>query len=118
MSIKLLTVGLIGTALNLPFGILRAHCRKFSLEWFVVVHATIPFVAMFRKAVVMPKYSILVTIAAAVVGQAIGSCLEKSRLKNEKLNINENGHFINSHVPIKISDQSELLNNAKSISVN
>jgi len=39
---------------------------------------------MLRKAVIMPKLAIVVTIAAAVVGQVIGSRLERARLAAER----------------------------------
>jgi hypothetical protein len=59
------------------------HFEKFSPGWFVAVHATIPLVAMLRKAVVMPKAAIVGTIAAAVIGQAVGARLERARLAHE-----------------------------------
>ena len=56
-----------GTAIaaNLPCGAWREHTRKFSPQWFLAVHATIPFVASLRKAVLMPKWAILLTVAGA-----------------------------------------------------
>lgn len=81
IEIKLLAVALASTLLNIPFGMLREHTRKFSPQWFLVVHATIPFIAMFRKAIVMPPYAILFTVAAAIGGQAIGAKAEKRRLE-------------------------------------
>lgn len=71
-----------GTAVaaNLPCGAWREHTRKFSPHWFLAVHATIPFVASLRKAVLMPKWAILLTVAASsesgccwVVGWAVQS---------------------------------------------
>ena len=58
----------------------REHCEKFSGAWFAAVHASIPFIAMLRKAVIMPKYAILFTIAAAVAGQAMGAKIERRRM--------------------------------------
>lgn len=52
-------------AANLPCGMWREHTRKFSPQWFLAVHATIPFVASLRKAVLMPKWAILLTIAGS-----------------------------------------------------
>jgi hypothetical protein len=80
LPIKALAVGLFTAFLNLPCGAWREHTRKFSLEWVLAVHATIPFIACIRKAVVMPKYAILLTVGAAVVGQAIGARLERARI--------------------------------------
>ena len=50
-------------------GVWRAHVEKFSPEWFVAVHATIPFIAMLRKACLMPKWAITLTVASAIIGQ-------------------------------------------------
>ena len=73
-----------GTAIlaNVPCGMWREHTKKFSPEWFVAVHATIPFVAMLRKApaVLMPRWAIFLTIAGAIAGQQMGAKLEKARL--------------------------------------
>lgn len=81
LPVKVLAVAATSALLNVPLGALRDHCRKFSPEWFLAVHATIPFVAMFRKAVLMPKYAMAITIAAAIGGQMVGARLERRRLK-------------------------------------
>ncbi|KAH8933691.1 hypothetical protein BDL97_18G043300 [Sphagnum fallax] len=77
---KVLAIGLLGMALNVPLGVWREHTKKFSPQWFLAVHATIPFIAMLRKAVVMPKYAVAFTIGSAILGQAIGARAEKIRL--------------------------------------
>eukprot|EP00879_Flechtneria_rotunda_P012365 GHRR01012912.1.p1 GENE.GHRR01012912.1~~GHRR01012912.1.p1 ORF type:complete len:226 (+),score=85.59 GHRR01012912.1:848-1525(+) len=84
LPIKLVAVAAVSAAANIPCGAVREHFEKFSLGWFVAVHATIPFVAMLRKAVIMPKYVILVTIAAAVMGQVVGSRLERIRMQQQQ----------------------------------
>jgi hypothetical protein len=84
IEVKLLAVGAAAALLNIPCGAWREHTAKFSFEWFVAVHATIPFIAMIRKAVVMPKYAILFTIGAAVAGQLVGSRLERRRVKQQQ----------------------------------
>lgn len=80
LTTKLLAVGTTTAAVNLPLGAWREHFEKFSPGWVVAVHASIPFIAMLRKAVIMPKYAIIFTIAAAVAGQAIGARAERQRL--------------------------------------
>jgi hypothetical protein len=83
---KVLAIGMLGMALNVPLGVWREHTKKFSPQWFLAVHATIPFIAMLRKAVVMPKYAIAFTIGSAVLGQAVGARAERMRLANLKMN--------------------------------
>eukprot|EP00197_Chlamydomonas_leiostraca_P011322 CAMPEP_0202866116 /NCGR_PEP_ID=MMETSP1391-20130828/7207_1 /ASSEMBLY_ACC=CAM_ASM_000867 /TAXON_ID=1034604 /ORGANISM="Chlamydomonas leiostraca, Strain SAG 11-49" /LENGTH=381 /DNA_ID=CAMNT_0049546037 /DNA_START=20 /DNA_END=1165 /DNA_ORIENTATION=+ len=80
LPIKLLAVGATTAAVNLPCGMWREHTEKFSAQWILAVHASIPFIAMLRKAVIMPKYAILFTIATAIAGQAMGAKLERRRL--------------------------------------
>lgn len=66
--------------MNIPFGMWRSHTRKFSPEWFLAVHASIPFISLLRKGVIMPKWAFVLTVAAAVAGQKIGATLEQQRL--------------------------------------
>ena len=78
---KLLAVAATAAFVNAPLGALREHTEKFSFQWFVAIHASIPFVASLRKAVGMPKLAILFTVAAAVMGQYAGSRGERARLR-------------------------------------
>jgi hypothetical protein len=80
LPVKLLAIGAASAAANVPMGMWREHTKKFSAQWFLAVHATIPFIAMLRKGVVMPKWAIAMTIATAIVGQAAGARLERQRL--------------------------------------
>ena len=80
LPVKFRAVGALTAALNVPCGMWREHTEKFSGQWFLAVHASIPFIAMLRKAVIMPKIAIACTIACAVAGQAIGARLERERL--------------------------------------
>ena len=79
---KMLAIALLGMAANVPLGIWREHTRKFSPSWFAAVHAAVPFIAMLRKSVMMPKTAMALTIAASVLGQVIGSRAERHRLKS------------------------------------
>ena len=73
---KLLGVGGHCLVANIPCGMVREHTDKFSLGWFAAVHATVPYFAFMRKGVGMPKLAILLTLATAIAGQAIGeTCL-------------------------------------------
>lgn len=78
---KMLVIGALGMAANVPLGIWREHTKKFSPSWFVAIHAAVPFIAMLRKSVLMPKTAMAFTIAASVLGQVIGSRAERYRLK-------------------------------------
>ncbi|GAV67693.1 hypothetical protein CFOL_v3_11198 [Cephalotus follicularis] len=78
---KVLVVGMLGMAANVPLGIWREHTEKFSVSWFVAVHAAVPFLGMLRKSILMPKTAMAFTIAASILGQVIGSRAERYRLK-------------------------------------
>ena len=80
LMLKALAIGGGGMLLNVPAGMWRFHLKKFSPGWFVAVHACIPFVAVLRKAVILPKWTIALTIATAIAGQMVGSRLERYRL--------------------------------------
>ncbi|KAL6980388.1 hypothetical protein U1Q18_022030 [Sarracenia purpurea var. burkii] len=79
---KILVIGVLGMAANVPLGVWREHTEKFSPAWFAAVHAAVPFIAMLRKSVLMPKTAMAFTIAASVLGQVIGSRAERLRLKS------------------------------------
>jgi hypothetical protein len=78
---KILAIALLGMAANIPLGVWREHTAKFSLQWFAAVHAAVPFIAMLRKSVLMPKTAMAFTLAASILGQTIGSRAERIRLK-------------------------------------
>ncbi|KAK9277210.1 hypothetical protein L1049_006749 [Liquidambar formosana] len=78
---KTLAIVVLGMAVNVPLGVWKEHTRKFSLSWFAAVHASVPFIAMLRKSVLMPKKAMAFTIAASILGQVIGSRAERLRLK-------------------------------------
>lgn len=81
LSTKILTIGVLGMAANVPLGIWREHTKKFSPAWFAAVHAAVPFIGMLRKCVLMPKTAMAFTIGASILGQVIGSRAERYRLK-------------------------------------
>ncbi|XP_076921159.1 uncharacterized protein LOC143582496 [Bidens hawaiensis] len=78
---KILAIGALGMAVNVPLGVWREHTVKFSPSWFIAVHAAVPFIGMLRKSVLMPKHAMAFTIAASILGQVIGSRAERYRLK-------------------------------------
>lgn len=79
---KMLAIVALGMAVNVPLGIWREHTQKFSLSWFVAVHAAVPFIAMLRKSVLMPKTAMAITVAASIIGQVIGSRAERVRMES------------------------------------
>ncbi|XP_057424270.1 uncharacterized protein LOC130717890 [Lotus japonicus] len=100
---KVLVIGMLGMAVNVPLGVWREHTEKFSPSWFAAVHAAVPFIGMLRKTVLMPKSAMAFTIAASILGQVIGSRAERYRLKGvaaKKLSIKENSDVVQVQLPV------------------
>lgn len=83
LPIRALALSSVAISFNLPCGMLREHTKKFSPGWILAVHATVPFVAMLRKAVMMPMWGLGLTVVGSIIGQQIGSSIEKKRLRGE-----------------------------------
>jgi hypothetical protein len=62
--------------LNLPFGILRARAKRFSLKWFLYIHIPIPFIFLLRKLSNLDYKYIPLFVFAAVIGQLMGGKME------------------------------------------
>lgn len=73
----LVGVAAVVLLLNLPFGAWRAGVRRFSLPWFVAVHAPVPLVAGLRLLTGLGfQWSTLpILVAAYFAGQSIGGWL-------------------------------------------
>jgi hypothetical protein len=67
---------------NLPFGYWRESVVKFSVAWFVAVHAAVPLILVFRGWLEMPfDWAVLpFAVAAYFAGQTVGA-LSRRRLR-------------------------------------
>ena len=70
-------------ALNVPCGIYRARVKKFSVPWFVAVHAPVPLVVALRigAGIGFSPVNIPVLIAAYFAGQFLGGRIGQRRLQ-------------------------------------
>ncbi|MGA1862980.1 hypothetical protein OWM07_08850 [Deferribacter thermophilus] len=68
-------ITVIAFLLNLPFGILRKRYKKFSLGWFVCIHAPIPIVAILRLSTHTSWRYIPIFLISSILGQIIGARL-------------------------------------------
>lgn len=73
MNNWIITVSFIAFVLNLPFGYLRTFTKKFSIIWFICIHAPIPIVAVFRIMLGIEWIYIPMFLVFAVIGQVIGA---------------------------------------------
>ena len=78
MAIKILLVSALCFLLNVPLGRWREHTRKFSWQWFLAVHASIPFIIALRIGLHLHPIAIPSNIASAVLGQLVGARFGKS----------------------------------------
>lgn len=104
LSNKILVIGMLGMAANVPLGIWREHTKKFSPSWFAAVHAAVPFIGMLRKVVLMPKTAMAFTIGASILGQVIGSRAERYRLKavaSKRLALTETSMAVDETKPLQ-----------------
>jgi len=60
---------------NVLLGMWRRGIRRFSLVWFVAIHASIPLLVAMRLALARPNWVIPLEIALVVAGQLIGARL-------------------------------------------
>ena len=75
MITKVVVVALVSFLANIPLGLWRSHQRRFSLKWFVAVHASVPFIIALRIWLDTDTAYILLFILLAVAGQLVGARL-------------------------------------------
>ena len=81
MWFKIFAVSLLCLVVNIPLGRLRERSRKFSWQWILWVHASIPLIIALRIGLQLHPVAIPINIAAAVLGQVIGAAPEKRKRK-------------------------------------
>lgn len=78
---ELILLGAAILLLNLPFGYWRAGTRKFSLPWFLAVHAPVPAIIGLRLAtgIGFQFATLPLTVGAYAIGQFVGGRLRARR---------------------------------------
>ncbi|MDP3722897.1 MAG: hypothetical protein Q8R91_05295 [Candidatus Omnitrophota bacterium] len=79
MWAKIALVSVLCLLVNIPMGMRRERSRKFSWQWFVWIHASIPFIIALRIWLKLHPVAIPLNIAAAVLGQFLGGTLERKK---------------------------------------
>ncbi len=75
-----LLISFLSFLLNIPCGFFREANQKFSLKWWLWIHASIPVILYMRIALGTAKLFIPVCILLAVLGQLVGSRFRRSRM--------------------------------------
>jgi hypothetical protein len=70
------------TAVNLPFGFWRAGLQRFTVAWFVAVHAPVPIVVVLRlfSGLGFQLSTVPVLVTAYFVGQFVGGRIRRPTL--------------------------------------
>jgi hypothetical protein len=63
--------------LNMPFGYVRKHARKYSFKWFVCIHAPVPMIIIARITTHTSYRFIPLFILLSVAGQVLGGKIRK-----------------------------------------
>ncbi len=64
------------TMINLIFGFFRNRTRKYSINWFLCIHAPIPFIFLARTFSHLGVVYIPLFVLAALTGQILGGKME------------------------------------------
>jgi hypothetical protein len=80
MDTTIVFVSVLCLIVNVPLGVWREHTRKFSFQWILAIHASIPLIIALRIGLKLHPVAIPINIVAAVLGQLIGSRWERRRL--------------------------------------
>jgi len=79
MWLKILAVSILCLLVNIPMGMMRERSRKFSIQWILWIHASIPLIIALRIGLHLHWIAIPINIAAAVLGQFIGGARHRKR---------------------------------------
>lgn len=70
---KIIILLLIAFLVNIPLGYWRRDKKKFSLSWYVLIHASIPLIYILRKTWGITFSYVPFFVTFAIFGQVLGS---------------------------------------------
>ena len=73
-------VAALAFVVNVPLGALREHTRTFSWQWFLAIHAAVPFIAALRILSDVTMLVIPLLVILSIAGQVIGSRYRRRQL--------------------------------------
>jgi len=79
MWLKILLVSVMCLLVNIPMGMMRERSRKFSIQWILWIHASIPLIIALRIGLHLHWIAIPINIVSAILGQTIGAAPEKKK---------------------------------------
>ncbi|MDT8395952.1 MAG: hypothetical protein RRA32_05850 [bacterium] len=75
--LMLVTLLAVTFVITLPFGMWRARCRKFTVQWWLAIHLVIPFIFIMRRWGGFTYFFIPLFLASTVLGQIVGGKIKK-----------------------------------------
>lgn len=79
VNLTLFILCVVTAAINIPFGIVRAGQERYSWQWLLAVHLSVPLIIILRLATHQGWGSIPWLVACAVAGQLTGSLLKEGQ---------------------------------------
>ena len=73
LNVNVVAYLVLAVLINVPMGMVRTRFRKLSPQWFIAIHAFIPFLFVFRQVTDVSPWWIPAGFAFAVAGQVIGT---------------------------------------------
>lgn len=67
---------------SIPCGYLRQNYKKYSFMWFLLIHVSIPIIALLRISAGLSWRVIPLTLGGAVAGQITGGIINRRRKQN------------------------------------
>ncbi len=86
--------------ISVPFGMLRMRFKKFSIPWFLAIHAPIPVSIIMRRIYELPFKYALIFLVFSIAGQVLGSTIIKKTIlksmnKQKLANLESDGNLEN-----------------------
>ncbi|KAA6318216.1 hypothetical protein EZS27_031750, partial [termite gut metagenome] len=72
-KMNIIWVGIVALTINIPLGKWRNRYKKFTVLWWLLIHASIPLIITLRIWLATPRIYIPLFIALAVLGQSAKS---------------------------------------------
>lgn len=72
MIVEIVAISLIAFIVNIPLGIWRTRYKRLSINWWLLIHASVPFIVVLRIYLETPNLCIPLFIGMAILGQLLG----------------------------------------------
>lgn len=69
----IITVSFAALLISVPMGYWRATVKKFSVQWFLAIHLSVPFIFLLRTSTGLGYSFIPGLVGMALLGQVIGA---------------------------------------------